>query len=555
MTIQYLPLEILQNIIYKQLRQLLALPSEYQQNLASLAATSNCLHQLANAQLYQKITIYDDDNCNVISTKESTIRTYIHIKHLSTFVYNLTLDNFLKIQSIHIHCKSNFNKFEYTALYNKLLHFWNITQHCIELINFDIDNIRKNQTILQHLAKNSYEVMEENDEVVGNQFNGNKITNLLNWSILHVQELSQLATVVHPNLKTLDFFIEAILGDEDVPREQTICLPQLEQLNLNTTLSTQCFLQLKLQMPSLKKASISYSHSFNKPPLNFDDFHMINFDELTDLELKFNCLHSDCTCINNFYHALSHQHRSNNNTLQNLTRLKKLTIVNHNSKNQVSNLQQYAGLVSNQLNALFNKFSNLEYLYINLNEFIKNDQCKINWTNFSDLIQLLSQLETLIIPDFFKWWIPTIQLIRHPFINTCACLECNEIRRHFLQMAQYDEQNNFTHNFTNFQFEPQGENTNQLVNIDLVKKCNSKFLSHVFNAFQSQFHQLIIYSMSTQYFRNKYENTHEGGGANDDDDVLAQFQTLLRHNHLKKLAEELKGEHNNLTVNCGGVLI
>ncbi|CAK9435685.1 uncharacterized protein LODBEIA_P04120 [Lodderomyces beijingensis] len=536
------PLELLQYIIYKHLKRSSSDPFEYQSTLARIAPASALMRHISTEILYRDITIYNDDNNSILEQQGD--RTFIHISHLTQFVHCLTLDNFLKIRSIHIHCRSNFNKFEYSELYNKLLHFWTRRQHCIELINFDIDNMRKNQTILQQLAKHSCEVVEENDEVDLQSSYGskgkNKLANLSNWSILNAQELSNLP-LTSPSLKTLDIFVEAVFGDEFLPH-QHLQLQNLQQLNLNTTLSTQCFLQLNLCMPSLKKVSISYSHSFNKPAIDFKDYQrMIDFNQLTDLELKFNCLHDDCTCINQFYHNLAHQ--ANDDMTPNFSKLKKLTIINHNSKNQVSNLQQYVYLISNQFPALFNKFPNLEYLYLNVNEFIKNDQCKINWDNFVQSIKLLPNLRDLTIVDFFKWWIPTIQLTRASLINTCGCDQCQSIRQEFQKMALHDEKNHFTHNFTDFVSESNHEPAPS--HLDMARKCNSKFLSYLFTAHQSQFHQSIIYSMSTFYFRKVFGDGH----------LLTQFQELLRHNQLNKLAQKLKDNNNRLVINFGGVLV
>ncbi|KAI3406797.2 hypothetical protein KGF56_000402 [Candida oxycetoniae] len=559
LSLQGLPLELLQNIFNHQLEQISSDPINHQSSLIALASTSRLLNSIVNIKLYSDITIYDDDNYSIVEKGQN--RTFIHIKKLAKFVEYLTIGNFHKINSIHIHCKSNFNKFEYIGLYSKLSYFWSKYHHCIEFINFDIDNIRKNQTLLQYLSTNCYQVVEENDEVeaayqlqesFGFEFDKvvNRVVNLSNWSILNVEELSTLP-LTNPNLKTLDFFIEAGFVNETLPGnllQQQLVLSNLQSLNLNTTLSTQYFLMLNLKMPNLSKLSISYSHTFNRPAINFDDYHMINFDKLTDLELKFNCLHSDCTCINGFYHALSthcippSSSSSSSSSQHNYTKLKNLSIINYNSKNQVSNLQQYTFLMSNQLDSLFLKFPNIRYLYLNVNEFIKNDQCKINWLKFTKSIQLLENLRSLTIADFFKWWIPTIQSTRNSLVNTCSCFKCHSIKQTFQQMASYDEKNNYTHNFTNFV----PEDIEYGPSIDLVKKCNSKFLSYLFTRYQSQFYQSIIYSMSTFYYRKQCSGNN---------DVFTQFQELLRHNQLNLFASKLKGKNNKLIVNLGGVLV
>ncbi|KAI5950023.1 hypothetical protein KGF57_004533 [Candida theae] len=522
--------DLLESIINRQLRDISSTPCEYQSTLASVAKTSRLFNDLANARLYRDIVVYDDDNKSIV---ENDNCTYIHINQLGKFVESLTYQNFLKIRSIELHCKSNFSKYDYSALYEKIGDFWTHTQHNIEFINFDIDNIRRNQTILQFLSKDCYEIMEENDEVescVGSK--PSKVWNLTNWSVLAAQELTSLP-LWSPNLKTLDLFIETIIGDVQFPM-QRVKIPNLEQLNLNTTLSTQCFLSLNPEVPNLQKVSISYSHSFNKPPINFNDYQMVDFDKLTDLELKFNCLHSDCSCINEFYHELSQNSHH-------FTKLKNLSIVNHNSKNHVRNLEQYAFLLSSQLSDLFNKFTSLEYIYIRINEFVKNDTCKIDWNSFNKSIQMLPSLRKLIIADFFNWWAPSIQLTRTLMVNTCTCQKCHTIKSLFQQMAAYDEDNHYTHNFDNYCFD-----STQIMmpnHIDLVKKANSKFMSYLINHYKSQFHESIIYSMSASYFREH------------DNQLLSPFKTLFMHGQLRLLASSLKRGNTHLKVNFGGISI
>lgn len=138
-------------------------------------------------------------------------------------------------------------------------------------------------------------------------------------------------------------------------------------------------LSLNPEVPNLQKFQFLL-HSFNKPAINFHDYQMIDFDKLTDLELKFNCLHSDCTCINEFYHELSQNSHY-------FTKLRNLSIVNHNSKNHLSNLDQYAFLLSNQLSNLFSKFSSLEYIYIRVNEFVKMTEVRLIGINSTNLYQ------------------------------------------------------------------------------------------------------------------------------------------------------------------------
>ncbi|KAI5951349.1 hypothetical protein KGF54_004423 [Candida jiufengensis] len=535
MNLQNLPLDLLEVIINDKLQLISSNPVDYQNSLTSLSNTSLLFNQLSNLKLYSNITFYDDDN-KLIITHENN-RTFIHINQFNSFVNSLTLNNFLKIKSIHINCKSNFNKFEYNQLYTKLNRFWNIIHHSIEIINFDIDNIRKNQTILQHLTKhNYYKIVEENDEIDYNlNTKSSKLYNLKNWSILNLQELNSLPINNNYNLKALDFFIEIIIGDESTPNHK-INLPELEQLNLNTSLSTIAFHSLDLNLPNLNKFSLSYSHTFNRPPIDFNQLaSKINFENLLELEVKLNCCHSDCSCINQFYKELS-------NNSDALTKLKKISIINYNSKNQTSNLEQYTYLINNQLNPLFTKFNKIESFYININEFIKNDRCKIDWKNFTKSTSLLPSLTDLVIVDFYNWWLPTIQLTRHSLINTCNCSECHYLKSNFQKLANYDEHNNFTHNFKNFKQTQEQELFSN--NIDLGKKSNSKFLSYILNNFKTQFNQSIIYSSSISNYRHNSKIL-----------FYEEFKSLLKHNLLNEYINFLRNGKEVLVINLGGVLV
>ncbi|KAI5960150.1 uncharacterized protein KGF55_004873 [Candida pseudojiufengensis] len=533
--LQYLPLDVVNIILTDTLSKSSYDSIDYQNSLVSLSYTSKFINQLTNSRLYSNITFYDDDNQTIITRNSN--RTYIHINKFNEFVNSLTFENFLLIKSIHINCKSNFNKFEYNTLYTKLNQFWNKTHHSIEFINFDIDNIRKNQTILQHLNKhNYYQIIEENDELdnYSSNFTISKLYNLKNWSILNVSEFMNLPINNNYDLKTLDFFIELIIGDESLP-QNVINLPELESLNLNTSLSTLTFLQLNLNLPKLSNFVLSYSHTFNRQPINYQNFReKINFENLTNLEIKLNCCHSDCSCINQFYQELSQDSHK-------LTKLENLSIINHMSKNQSSNLEQYSYLINNQLLQLFTKFSQIESIYININEFIKNDRCKIDWKNFTKAINILPNLKNLKIVDFFNWWIPTLQLTRNSILNNCSCNQCLQTKFKFQALANFDESNNYTHNFSKFNH---NENESSTTNLDFNKKSISKFYSFIINHFKTQFNQSIIYSNSLNKFRNQNEMLFS-----------AEFKQLLNHNLLADYVNLLKYKNDKLVVNLGGLLI
>lgn len=535
-----LPIDLLQRII-EETNRLDNHKNPSYSSLFSLSQTCRFFNRLINQVLYQHITIYDNDNKSIIQT---TNQTYIHIDHLSKFIEGLSMSNFQYIKSIHIHCKSNFSSFNYDSLYTKLNQYWSYLNHPIEFINFDVENIRQKQSLDQFLSNNNCtNIMEENDEVGGVcdiHSSVSKLCNLSNLSILKVQELNQIPCH-NPNLKNLNLFIEGNFMDEYI-KDRVLNLEQLEILQLNTTLSTKVFVNSNINCPNLEKLSICYCHSLRGSPLTFSQFAAIDFGKLIELELKLNCFHRDCDCINQFYNDLTKaQHANEFNNLQ------KLSIINYKSKNSSNNLCQYNYVINCQLESIFRKFPKLDYLYFNLNEFTKNDQFKINWAKFAESLQILKNLKTLIIYDFFNYWLPSMksnQATSEILLNNCKCVECNQRRSAFNSMAEYDAANNYVHNFKNYT-EPElsAESGNEYQPILLNKKCNAKLLWFIFSQLQlQQFKQLPIYSMNLSYFR-------------EDKELFSQFQELFKHNCLNNLCNDIKiGNNNTKTINLGGIV-
>ncbi|KAG7666212.1 uncharacterized protein J8A68_000234 [[Candida] subhashii] len=528
--------------------------SQSSSDLSSLSSVCKSLKHLINPILYKHILIYDDDHSFMKINNDSNIQSFIHISKLSQFINSLTISNFKLIQSIHIHCHSNFAQFDYYQLYHILNSFWNLTNHSIEFINFDVDNIRKFQSINQYLHnKNCTDIIEENDEELAwtNVPTNNKLVNLKNWSILNIQELHNLP--YNPNLNNLDLFIERNSHGSGccIPASSNLSLnfQLIRSLHLNTTISTSIFNQLSVKCTSLENLSVSYSHSFNQPPLSMESLaNKIDFNNLKQLELKLNCLRHDCNCINQFYHDLSlvvDPYKS---------KLSKLSIINYKAKNSTNNLQQYNYLICHQLNDLFEKFTKIEYLYFNINEFLKIDQLKIDWNKFLKSIEKLNYLNDLIMVDFFNWWLPSMsqsisqnndnnQSSLQLLLNSCHCSNCNKIRFKFISMSEYDAENNYTHNFNKFNYEEDKDIDNQSINKIIMNKSNSKFLNFIYNQFKSQFNEPLIYGLMIDYFK-------ENRGLFQQD-----FQQLFKHNCLNGLSNQSHQNNNQLRINFGGIIV
>ncbi|EMG45663.1 hypothetical protein SBY92_004821 [Candida maltosa Xu316] len=518
MSLDCLPIDTL-NIIIDQTYQLNGTCS-----VTALCQTNKLFNYLINERLYQNIVIYDDDNQTITNQPHNQPQTFIHISKLNSFIECLTIGNFLHIRSFHIHCKSNFNKFNYDALYSKFNKFWSVVNHPIEFINFDVDNLRQKESLNQYLTqKNFTKIIQENDELqLADDDDSNSILrNLTNLTILKPGDK------VHRNVSNLNIFLDGKYGEYVLNGN----FENLKILQLNTTLSTESFMKSNITCPELERFAVTYSH-FKNPSLKFNNItSKINFNKVQQLELRLNCHYSDCNCISEFYHDLACN-------VGEFNELQKLSIINHNSKNPF----KYSNLVKYQLASIISQFHKLKYLYLSLNEYA-NNAIDINLATFSQLFRH-SNLESLVIHDFFNYWLPSInshQALSHRLLNNCKCAECVQSRKLFMSMADYDAENHYIHNFDHYQI-PQDLNTQMEDQVILSKKSNSKFLSFIVNQLKmKQFKQSVVYSMNLNYFRK-------------DNDLLPMFQKLFAHNCLSSLTNELKCANDNFRViNFGGV--
>jgi hypothetical protein len=494
---------------------------DHSHNNSALAQTNTLFNYLVNERLYKNIIIYDNDNESIADQRLLRNHTFIHVDKLDLFMDSLTIRNFRHIRTFHIHCKSNFNLFNYDSIYAKFNTYWKYLDHPIEFINFDTDNIRQRQSINQYLAnKNFASIIQENDEIdVDGEDDDNCIlSNLQNLTIFNEHDM------IHRKVENLNLFFE-----NKFDRTITMELDNLRVLQLNTTTSTKFFMSSAIKCENLQKLGITYSHSFRENKLQLSQLSGINFNKLHDLELRLNCYHPDCDCISEFYRDLSQ--------INDFNELRRLSIINRNSKC----LSKYDNIINNQLAAVLQKFSKLNYLYINLNEF-SNNAPLLNLRRFFNAFKD-SKLECLEIYDFFNYWFPSMALFDN-LVNDCKCRECSKSRKLFNAMAEHDAANNYVHNFKDFAFDVDNadDNSNDANTIWLNKNCNAKLLSYIINQLQTkQFNQPLIYSMNVKYFR-KHDN------------LFGRFQELFQHSCLNFLTQELQKINPNFkSINFGGV--
>ncbi|KAK6874025.1 hypothetical protein K6H10_004670 [Candida tropicalis] len=426
------------------------------ENSHSLSQTSKLFNYLVNERLYKNIVIFDNDNEAIVKQRSLQRQTFIHIDKLDSFMNSLSIRNFRHIRTFHIHCKSNFNSFNYDLIYAKFNTYWKYLDHPIERV----ENL--------------------------NLFFENKFSKTINTE-----------------------------------------LENLRVLQLNTTTSTKFFIESSIKCDNLQKLGITYSHSFRENKLKLSQLSNINFNKLHDLELRLNCYHPDCDCISDFYQELSQ--------INDFNELRRLSIINRNSKCS----SKYDNIINNQLTKVLQKFSKLNYLYINLNEF-SNNSTSLNLRRFFNAFKD-SRLECLEIYDFFNYWFPSMASYDN-LLNDCKCHECCKSRKIFNAMAEYDAANNYVHNFKDFSTDDDVDSNTETTTVWLNKNCNAKLLSYIINQLQTkQFNQPIIYSMNVKYFR-KQEN------------LFNRFQELFKHSCLNYLTEEIKRINPNFkSINFGGV--
>lgn len=103
---------------------ILRLILDLSENSHSLSQTSKLFNYLVNERLYKNIVIFDNDNEAIVKQRLLQRQTFIHIDKLDSFMNSLSIRNFRHIRTFHIHCKSNFNLFNYDLIYAKFNTYW-----------------------------------------------------------------------------------------------------------------------------------------------------------------------------------------------------------------------------------------------------------------------------------------------------------------------------------------------------------------------------------------------------------------------------------------------
>lgn len=496
-----LPLDLHEVIINKLL----------QNDRVSLSSTNKYFNTEINRSLYKEITIDDK-----IGTG-----THLDISNLNKFTNSLRAANFKNIKLITIQAQSNLILHDYTALYEKVYKLWDqCPGHQIKFINYDTKNLRQFQSMTHFVyEKSCYFLQEENCSLVNM-----KINNLQNWLVSEFHELIDLP--YNENLRSLKLLVEK---DDSLIRNGSFNnlgllnrsltkFRDLEELYLSTPISTRKFFQYfsnEVQL-NLKSLALTWSHSYkDNSKLSFEMLsNLIKMDSIEKLEIKVNCVHSGCQCINEFF-----------NDMGEIPNLEEFVLVNYNSNNSPSNLSQFNKLLTNQ--SFYQSIKEVKSVCINISDCFNNNRY-FDLNLLMKNLNQLSNLQEVTIPDYFKTW--QVNFVEN--LNTCKCHECNETRISFKQMALFDASNNYKHEFKKFKHEVESSNVIEST------KVNLNFFNYLVSNLKKQFLINIYSTNSIINFDGPFVSNPK----------LVEFNQLFAH------SKRLKGK-TSVTYNFGGVVM
>lgn len=510
-----------------------------QRDLVALAATNKMFHHKVNQQLYNHIVISDSETSNVNYT-------IVPVSKLKEFARSLNVFTFQFIQKLEIHSQSNLIQYNYLPLYNKISSLWDSRDRTMHFVNLDIPNLKTSFSFNQFIMNNTVTYMEEEDDfssVSGN----NKVNNLNNWIVFDYNELRDLP--YNPNLTDLDIHIQHLTASLDMKSLGNNMLRNLKNLKglyLTTSRATSKFMELSnvdLRMDNLRKLCITFLHSHTNQPLMFHSLNkMINLNELEELELDVDCANVGCSCIYNFFY----QWLFENCIHDNMINLKKLFLINHKGNSSKQNLAQFESLINSKL---LTKLSKLEYLYLNINDYLKVGHNQFNIKELSSTLRELPNLTTFVLPDFFYNWRSTLPLVFNEtsktsydlLLNECSCSDCECTRSKFKQNA---------HAHTNCS---RLDDEIHPTRISLTKS-NLQYFNYIISLMKKQLPYINkdIYSINSSINSSIHANTNSLVKNRDIDD----FCNLFMHNSLNDFAGFIKNNNPKMkSINLGGILM
>lgn len=526
----------------------------------SLAQLNSYFRHSVYRSLYRNIMIVDSKTSWQID--QSQVKwTLIPADRLQQFASCINVFNFGYVERIVLNTHTNEYDQPLLQLYQKLSALWNYSGHTVDVANYDVLSLRTVGPLTKYLALSSVQFIDiEDEDRCEVSRKDHKVSNLKSWFVFDTTEF--LALPVNPELQQLRIYVERNSYNGTSRQENLLCesfapgmqnLQNLTQLYMHSPLSYLRFTEMldTMQAPqlSLQRLSLTSSH---RPRNNaILDFQYVNkyFDlnNLQELELKLSCIHQhDCSdsCMVKFFEDW----RKHNNSHQEQTNLKKLSIVHHKS---LAETTQFKRIVEDYVFSPL--FKSVEEIYLNLADSVRSSSISMDLIKIFDNLASVPLLSKLHISSFMNEWVSRLpQLLNKRnvshldvLVNQCDCATCNVARSNFIKLARLDKSNNYNHKA---RLADVDSAPSVGTRVDFSEVTNIKYLQYVAGQLKKQ--------------ENCMErNLHSVGSMLNMDDMpveqneeMMPFSTLFAHSCLEEFFKLTKERAPQLCLlNLGGI--
>lgn len=488
--------------------------------------------------------------------------TLVGATDLAQFAAGLHIWKFLYIDTIVVNTHSVENEEGLQLLYAKLNALWSLRDHTISFINYDVLSLRSLGSMNTFLEQNSVLVTEFEEELLTRR--GNKMANLRNWLFFDSQGF--LTAPRNKQLRQLNFYVESNFFNHfqstSAPLDAANALncmhnlAQVSELHLHSPLALIQVLEMldRLGAPQLKleKLSLASSHRVrNNARLDFGIINrFVDLNHVKELELKINCAnHHECNnlCMMEFFE----EWRRYNAREGVETNTEKLSLVHYKGLRETPQFKTIC-----EQHIFSPHFARLREVNINLSNSVnwKYQDSSINLGTVASNLEFVPKLESLHITSFMCDWIlhlPNFFSVDDStgldvLVNHCDCDACGSARTNFIELAELDKSNNYSHNNVKMKdFKPV---SGAKAHIDFTSIANVKFLQYLTTLFRSEEACMERNLQSTGTMLNM---EHMVTRHNAELDV---FRELFAHSCLNEAFDKMRSRAHSLrTVNFGGI--
>lgn len=556
------PLAMISELPYNVLNRIVHLSGRNEQVV--LSQLNREFNHVVCSWLYKTIMVVDDNY--EIPYPNSHGYTFLSVSDLVRFTAGLNVKNFQFIHEIIVNTHNADVAAPLTQLYHRVSDLWNITDHMISFLNYDVLSLRITDSLNNYLELNSIQFAEYDDGDYILAKKSRKSRNLRNWFVFNI--LHFLVAPASDELHRLSLFIESNHYQGNSDEGFTIEKPnfnnarsnlsRISELFLHSALAAVKFLGLiqELDIPQLqlRRLSLTSIHRLrNDAVLNFQQIiRQFNLNNLEELELKISCnRHHECLdmCMVRFfadwktYNAI-HGFESN---------IRKLSLVHHKS---LSETIQFKGIIEEFV--FDSLFSNVREIYLNLSNTVRSPgpQLSIDLAKVIDRLHMVPELEILHISSFmceWMWGLPRLfkeqtDSYHGILTNRCGCTECKSTRANFMELAELDKAKHYSHKVT---FSEVGNLAPPLESaIDFSKIENIKFLQYI-SGLMKQLELIMERNLASS--GTMLDMHHMPVSANPD---IEPFKKLIAHSCLNEIYNSMKNRLRYLkSVNFGGITL